>query len=97
MGLRTQWEAFQLGEQPDICCKNAWSTANTEIGGACGEMTSSHEAGIKEKPQQRRLARQHCNEGNTGISFCLHWLSQGQKLMFMIALVVSGQWLQSHI
>lgn len=58
MGLRPWWEAFQMGEEPDLCCKNAGSTANTEVGVAYGKMrmTPSYEAATEEKLQQRRLA-----------------------------------------
>lgn len=58
MGLRPQWEAFQMGEKPDLCCKNAGPTANTEAGVAGGKMkrTPSYEATTEEKLQRRRLA-----------------------------------------
>ena len=51
MGLRPWWEAFQMGEEPDLCCKNAGSTANTEVGVAYGKMrmTPSYEAATEEK------------------------------------------------
>lgn len=56
--LRPWWEAFQMGEEPDLCCKNARSTANTEVGVAYGKtkMTPSYEAATEGKLEQRRLA-----------------------------------------
>ena len=40
-----------MGEEPDLCCKNAGSTANTEVGVAYGKMrmTPSYEAATEEK------------------------------------------------
>lgn len=58
MVLRPRWEALQMGEEPDLCCKNARSTANTEVGVAYGKMKipPSCEAATEEKLEQRRLA-----------------------------------------
>lgn len=55
MVLRLLVEAFADGEEPDLCCKNARSTANTEVGVAYGKMKIPLPV---RPPQKKNLSRE---------------------------------------
>lgn len=79
-GPVTSVGSFALrGGDRSLCC--IWSTTSTNVSGTCGEIPPST------GPSQRKASSEragHMRERTTGRYFCLYWLSQGQRLMYLL-------------